>query len=57
MVKKSNGYEETATESKVIFEIVEHEIRTRHIINVCPSIWDTLLDDVLARTIDKSEGR
>ena len=54
---ESKGHEGAATKTEVASEAVQHEVATHDIANVPPTTLDTSLDDVLARTTVKPDGR
>ena len=56
-VESCNGEEGAATKTAVASEVVEHEVPPQDIPNVCPTTRDTSLDDVLATTTMKPDGR
>lgn len=55
--KESKGREGAATKSEVASDVAKHEVGTRDIVIVYPTIHDTSMDDVLTRTTEKSDGR
>ena len=54
---ESKGREGTATETEVASEVAQHEVAMHDIANVRPTTLDLSLDDVLAKTTAKPDGR
>lgn len=54
---ESKGDEGAATKTEVALEAVQHEVGTHDIANVRPTALDLSLDDVLATTTLKPDGR
>jgi hypothetical protein len=52
---ESKGHEGTTIKSEVASNVMEHEVGTHEIVNMCPTTRDTSMDE--AKTIDKLDGR